>query len=417
MASAYGFDIGPGGQGAIFALSASAKRNRRQTFGAWEAELRKDSDYVCVRGSVLNLQEPLADVIEAAHGVAEDLLDILAVEERNALLVIEPHNNLVWRSGPQGLKLQLTSGITFGAEGSGALVVTNAAGEVIPDPPYMPPQHHFAYRYFRYSQAAQNVLDAYRNMFLAFESLLDYVEPKQAGDGETDWLKRALTAAHAQGLDLSAFAKPGSTDARQDFLDAHYSTVRCAAFHSKSSSGHALRPGSLRDHGVVLQQLLAVQTLAESLLKSEFSVRLLSSGFGHSGFASLLSGLVTLLVISVADCPTIEQLEQLVAKREKEENLPEGTVMPVTFAGANAPATDEWLFISEIKAPELSFSKVATLRLVAKPTDHIFVGGIIEKMNHTLIRTDLDLAGVLKLVLRVRCILRNPQSPKRGFSH
>jgi hypothetical protein len=125
---------------------------------------------------------------------------------------------------------------------------------------------------------------------------------------------------------------------------------------------------------VALQQLLAVQTLVESLLKSEFSVRLLSSGFGYSGFESLLAGMVTLLVISVADCPTIEQLEQLVAKKEKEENLPEGTVRPASFAGANASATDEWLFISEIKAPELSFSKVATLRLVAKPTDHIFVG-------------------------------------------
>jgi hypothetical protein len=106
-----------------------------------------------------------------------------------------------------------------------------------------------------------------------------------------------------------------------------------------------------------------------------------------------------------------EQLEWVMAKAEKEVNLPEGTVIPVTFAGANAPATDEWLFVSEIKAPELSFSKVATLRRVAPSTGHIFVGGIVEKMNQTLMRTDLDLAGVSKLVLRVRCILRNPPSP------
>jgi hypothetical protein len=280
----------------------------------------------------------------------------------------------------------------------------------------MAPQHHIAYRYFRYSQAAQNVLDAYRNMFLALESLLDYVEQKQASDGETDWLKRALATAQARGLDLSAFVQPGSTDPVQDFLDAHYSTVRCAAFHSKSSEGHVLRPGSLRDHSTVLQQLLAVQTLVESLLKSQFSVRLLSSFFYHSGFAMLLSSLApaTELVISAADCPTVEQVME---NRKKEEDLPEGTVMPVTFAGANAQATDEWLFVSEIKVPELSFSKVSTLRLVAKPTDHIFVGPIVEKLNHTLMRTDLDLIGASKLVLRVRCILRNLQSPNRGFSH
>ena len=40
----------------------------------------------------------------------------------------------------------------------------------------MPPQHHIALRYFRYSQAAQNVLDACQNVFLALESLLDYIE-------------------------------------------------------------------------------------------------------------------------------------------------------------------------------------------------------------------------------------------------
>jgi hypothetical protein len=40
MASAYGFDIAAGGEGAIFALSGPARRDRRQTFGAWEAELR-----------------------------------------------------------------------------------------------------------------------------------------------------------------------------------------------------------------------------------------------------------------------------------------------------------------------------------------------------------------------------------------
>ena len=82
--------------------------------------------------------------------------------------------------------------------------------------------------------------------------------PKQSGEGETDWLERALAAAQARGLNLSAFTKPGSMDPVEDFLAAHYSAVRCAAFHSKSSSGDALRPGSLRDYGVVLQQLFAV---------------------------------------------------------------------------------------------------------------------------------------------------------------
>ena len=413
--SAYGFDLSSGGQGVIFALSGTARRNRRQTFGPWEAEVRQDNAYVCIRSPVLNINEPLAKVIEAAHDQAQNFLDIMVVEERNALLIIEPLNNLVWRTGPYGLKLQLTRDITFVAESNMTAVVKNAAGEVLPDPPYMPPHHHYAYRYFRYSQTAQNVLDGYRNMFLALESLLDYVEPKRGSNAETDWLKRALSAAQTRGLNLSAFAKPGSTNVVEDFLDAHYSAVRCAVFHSKSS-GHAIRPGSLSDHSVVLQQLLAVQELVESLLKSEFSVRLQSAGFFHSGFGHLLSRLepVTCLFIAVGDCPTIEQV---MAAGEQDGNLPEGADLPVKFVGRNGSATDEWLFVSEIKPRELPFSRVASLRLVAAPNNHILFGSIANKMNHTLMTTQLDLTGVSKLVVRVRCVLRNLQSPKRGFSH
>jgi hypothetical protein len=182
MASAYGFDIPPDSQGVIFALNGTGRQDRRQTFGPWQAQLRKDSAYLRVGGPVLDLNESFAEVIAAAHEVAQRLLDIVAVEERTALLIVEPHDNVMWRAGPHGLKLQLTSAITFSAEMAGTLVVKNAAGEVLPDPPYMPPQHHFAYRYFRYSQAAGNVLDGYRNMFLALESLLDYIDAKQANE-------------------------------------------------------------------------------------------------------------------------------------------------------------------------------------------------------------------------------------------
>ncbi len=413
--SAYGFEIARGGQGAVFALSGNAKRNRCQPFGSWEAELRKDSPYVCVRGVVSNLNEPLSDLVEAADGVAQDFLDIVAVEERASLLVVEPHNNVVWRTGPHGLKVQLTSSITFSAElGDIKVSVTDSMGQIRPDPPYVPPQHHFAYRYFRYSQAAQNLFDSYRNMFLALESLLDYVEPKQSGEGETEWLKRALTTVvRLRGLSLAAFTKAQSNDQVDDFLDAHYSAVRCGVFHAKSSSGGALRPGSLGDQDVVLHQLLAVQDLVEPLLKSEFSVRLPQSGLFHSGFGHLLSVLapVTTLFVSVSDCPT---LEQVMANKEE---LPEGTALPVTFAGLNGALTDEWLFVSESKPEEWSFSKVGSFRLVAQPNTHLFLSGIADKMNRTLMSTDLELEGVSKLVIRIRCVLRNLQLPKRGFSH
>ncbi len=62
------------------------------------------------------------------------------------------------------------------------------------------------------------------------------------------------------------------------------------------------------------------------------------------------------------------------------------------------------------------FSRIASLRLVAKPPDHIFLKLIADKMNRTSMSTDLELEGVSKLVVRIRCVLRNVQSAKRGFS-
>jgi len=99
------------------------------------------------------------------------------------------------------------------------------------------------------------------------------------------------------------------------------------------------------------------------------------------------------------------------------ENLPEGTALPVTFAGLNGALTDEWLFVSENKPEKLGFSRIGSLRLVARPNNHLFLSGIADKMNRTLMSTDLELENVSKLVIRIRCVLRNLQSPKPGFSH
>lgn len=413
MASAFGFQLTLSGQGAIFRLSGKARDDRRQTFGPWEIELRKNSDHIAVRSAMTNLQQPLDHVIENAYAVSQRLLDIVAVEDRDALVVLEPYDNVVWRTGSHGLKLQSTSSIVFGRLSTGMLTVIDAKGNVRPDPPHTPPQHHYAYRYFRFSQVAQNVFDGYRNMFLALESLLDYVEPKLTGEGETEWLKRALITAQTRGLDLSTFTKPGSPNPVDDFLSAHYSAIRCAAFHSKSSMGNVLLPGTLADEGIVLQQLFAVQELVEALFRSEFSSRLASSGSTHFGFAKTLIELapITVLILSAGDCPTPEQV--IVG----EEDLPEGISSPVAFAGASGTAPDEWLLVSEIKPMALSFSRIRSLRLVATPDDHLFLRLTADKMNRSLIPTDLDIADVSKLIVRVRCALRNLQGPKRRFSH
>jgi hypothetical protein len=163
----------------------------------------------------------------------------------------------------------------------------------------------------------------------------------------------------------------------------------------------------------VLHQLLAVQALVEDLMKKEFSVRLPTSGFYNKGFGHLLEQLsaVTAILISEGICPTAQQV------LDDDENVDPGTAEHVTFGGTNKDLTDEWLFFSEIKAQELPIKIVKSVRLIARPNDHLFLGGMANGINNTLIGTDLVLDGVNRLVINVRCILRNVQSQKRGFSH
>lgn len=420
MALAFGFDIGAADQGAIFGLNSPAKNDRMHSFQGWYADLLRGSSHLCIRGGNAE-NKPLDSIVPVAHRFAEDALDIVAVEERVPLLVHEPHDGVVWRRGAHGVKVQLTTSITFKADPlSMRASVRDASGNVIPAPAYVPPQHHVAYRYFRYSQAASNVFDAYRNMFLALECILDHVTDKRSGEGETDWLARALgVAMQLHSADLSPFVSAPGMDPVYSFMNAHYSAVRCAVFHAKNSGGRQLRPGTLEGQDIVLHQLLAVQKLVEHMFKSIFAVRLPSGGFFHSGFGDLLNQLepVTHMLIGPKGCPTVDELLR------GGEGLPEVVIAKVRFGGLRAGTTDEWLFVSEIKCPELPFSSISTLRLVAYVQDRSALGAmgmllipIMEKMNGTMLCTELDLQGVSKLVIRVRCVLRNTQQPRRGFA-
>jgi hypothetical protein len=421
VASVFGFDIGTFPQGTVFALSGPAKKNRIQTFGVWEAELREGALHVCVHGGPPDPNKPLSTISEAAHSVAEGFLDIVAVEERTPLLVAEPHDNIVWRTGPHGLKSQLTTSIIFAAEPLNVTAtVRDAAGNVGPAPAYAPPPHHPAYRYFRYSQAAHNVFDSYRNMFLALEALLDHIAPKQQGEGETDWLLRALAKAVQQhAADLTPFVNTPGKDQVEAFIRAHYEAVRCPVFHAKSGAGRSLRPGLLADHDLVLHQLLAVQKIVEHLMKQLFGARLPEGGLFHSGFGHLLEQLAPAmhLLFGPAECPTVDQL------LARKKDMPEGVVGPVKLEGRRPSTTDEWLFVSEIKCGEIPFTHIESLRLIAHVADRsklgakgVFLIPIMHKLNSTLLATDLDLSGMNKLVVKIRCVLRNVQSPRRGFA-
>lgn len=82
-----------------------------------------------------------------------------------------------WKEGNKRVA-SLTSTATFSARvGNVQLVVRDAQGNVVP-PVQVVPQHHIGFRFFRLAQVSDDLYDAFRNMYLAFESLLSTRHPK-----------------------------------------------------------------------------------------------------------------------------------------------------------------------------------------------------------------------------------------------
>jgi hypothetical protein len=90
-------------------------------------------------------------------------------------------------------------------------------------------------RFYRLSQACRNLYDAYRNLFLGLEALLDTLCQKDRNEGERAWLLRALsTIAHNAGL--QELVPPGTADPAAFIVGTQYDHIRLRLFHAKPSS-------------------------------------------------------------------------------------------------------------------------------------------------------------------------------------
>ena len=118
--------------------------------------------------------------------------------------------------------------------GAVVLTVHDSQGNLVPPSPAAHPNWHPSYRHFRVSQTTRDLHDAYRNGFLALESLLDHVAPQQPHEGEGRWFKRAMLIADSQ-ISVAHVLHPGSPSPLDELCDEFYTRGRTAVAHSKSS--------------------------------------------------------------------------------------------------------------------------------------------------------------------------------------
>jgi hypothetical protein len=118
--------------------------------------------------------------------------------------------------------------------------------------------HHPGLRFFRLSQVSDDLFEAFRNMYLAFELLLSSRYPKTQRS-ESDWLRASLSAASGDLL-LQDLAPPGHSSPVDFVIDTIYGNARLPLFHAKDGKTYVV-PSPDERHRASVKAALAKLTI------------------------------------------------------------------------------------------------------------------------------------------------------------
>lgn len=347
--------------GAIFPLVAPSEVSLVQSLGnGVEAEVAVGVSAIVVRGLEAAAFD---DVIALAPETANRALDLVGMQgSRQMSLEGEIGSHATWwhDGHHQVLCLLGRSAINFSMTATGK--VTDRDGNVVPPEPAPPVPWHESMRYFRMSQTTSDLFDAFRNVYLALESILSKTTPVRLRpdgrphEGEGAWLKRALTEV-AGRLDLTRHLADSVTPANDgvnEVYDELYTDVRTAIFHAKNGRP-VLLPQDLRDRERVSYAKDRYVRLYLELARLEFG-----TVFATGAISAYAAKKGALGVIDGADISVTSDSSELVGEGLAAVS-PRGHSV-ATFSAAHAPELDE---------PFVTFHRAR-----ARSTDLVALGGV-----------------------------------------
>lgn len=268
-----------GRSGAAFELTHTAVANTRVRVGSWSVATVRGSAVVVARGRIGNYDA----AIKAAIPRVEEALDKLSIRGvDDVALTRADHEHLAWWTTRDGTTLRIvTTSFQTLPTFNVTVEVRDAKGRLVrsPPPPLVP--WHPSFRFFRLSQTTTDLFDAYRNAYLALESILAERTPQrrraagQRGEQEAAWFQRALTST---GINLRHFMprKPGN-EARAIY-DRIYRDVRVRVFHAKPGRDPML-PRDRRTVAIVDRALDLTRRLYLAVVETQLGITRLRGGF------------------------------------------------------------------------------------------------------------------------------------------
>ncbi len=163
--------------------------------------------------------------------------------------------------------------------------VRDKNGNIVPPNPIPEPIWTWAFRYYRLSQDSQDIFEAYRNLFLSLEALLNEILPKKRSEHEKTWLENALSKI-ASKVTLFHHVPVSVSNPIEYLIKTQYTDVRCRLFHAKFPD--ALLPHAELNPTDVLAAYQTLLNLWRDIAEAYFSVPRGGGVFTYQGFKWLL---------------------------------------------------------------------------------------------------------------------------------
>lgn len=269
----------------------------------WEVELRARSEHLVARTDRPLLGTALVD---AAIDIAHRALDLVSVERGEQLAITAPADNYTvfeLSAGQRIVRHHAISNLHIGVQ----VEVTKINPDGTIDPATSPPPIQWtpAFRFHRLSQGSRDLFDAFRNMFLGLEALLDQIFPKGKKEKEKEWLLRSVNSAGIR-VNLAQIATPGVTNPAQNIVDTIYS-VRLHLFHAKS--GRTLLPDERLSYTTVAKAYPVLLTLWTEIAREWLQLNTGAGGVTHEGFRHMMSVLQSARIEITADSSPPDRAE------------------------------------------------------------------------------------------------------------
>ncbi|MFI6041113.1 hypothetical protein ACIA8C_05725 [Nocardia sp. NPDC051321] len=264
--------------GAVFVLRRKPVQDASIRLAGWSAHVRREVSAVVVHGNggSTDFSGTLPEALEAANNA----LDYMSFRGLADVAIIDAVDDcLVWWPEPGGIVMRANLVHTMTSHSSATVTVHDSNGNLVPGVPPTPLQRD-AFRFVRMSRTSDYLHDAYRNMFLALESVLDDILPHTRG-GEADWFKNALR--QADQLESVSLLAPAAISDPIDWVYRNmHGPERSGLMHSKASRGYII-PQDLSTRNAIQGSLSRLSTYVLSLLGKRINIDHMSGGIVQGG--------------------------------------------------------------------------------------------------------------------------------------